>query len=189
MRSIQSISIFLICVLAVLGAVVYAQENTSENGWDAQNRHRVDLQENSYWFQGQTIGEACRTWFTCKHKGARLRGVYLDQNGERYAIGYADGGEHYLDTHGTTFTRTMFNECQGGHYGVSLELSTEVKNDAIRVRVSSSQDKTVKVYHYELPAGFDPAQKSDMVLIFEAETGGVWQVYEQHSSIRGCKQS
>lgn len=188
MRNIQAAAIFIFCIVGALSMVVYARGEEIPK-WEAQNRHRVDLQHTSQWFKGQKYGEACYTWMTCTHKGARIRGVFLDQAGNRMALGRVDKSVHFLDTSGKTPLGMVFEACEGGHNGLSVRVQSQTNQadpSEILVRIASSREDLVDTFVYTLPSGYNPELESDVILIFEAETGGVWQVYEQHSSMQGC---
>jgi hypothetical protein len=189
MKTLQALAIFIIFVGGILAGTSYMKsyaQGMKEPVWYAQNRHRVPLPSTSQWFEAQRIGERCRTWFTCTQDGARLRGIYLDQNGNRHPVGSSQEGMHFIDTRGRSLMGEEFDDCAGGHNGISVNVYPEVGNDGVVVRIAPEKTDNVEVFRYPMPAQLDPAKDATAVVVFEAETGGIWQVYEQSSSIRGC---
>lgn len=177
----SGIGILLVSTAIFVGGVVYVYSNLqSAKALYASGDTVIDLGISSQWFDGQQAGYDCRTWFTCKHEGARLRNLYIEYNGERYQLGSIDKNVPGYDIHGHSFVTEEFLSCAGSDNGVAIEL----KKESIFVTLNRDDHSIIEMFEYSYPDGY--TDEARFILEFESSTHEIWQVYEQSSVIRSC---
>lgn len=189
MRFLSALIIFLIGTFILITTATYVRSDTQKLGpiLHAQNRHRVDLGYISHWFRGQKSGLSCKTWFRCTAGGARVRGIYLEVGEDRFPLGETRDGLHFIDNRGMSPVGVEFQSCEGGDHGLSFNIFPQVKADTVGLNVVSDNTGKVDTYYYSLPSDFEFGEENmRAIVVFEAQTGGTWQVYEQASAMQSC---
>lgn len=177
----SGLGIFLLSTAIFVGGALYVFSSLqSAKALYASGDTVIDLGISSQWFEGERSGYDCRTWFTCKKEGARLRNLYMEYNGGRYSLGSTLNNISGYDIFGHTFATEEFLSCAGSDNGVSIQLNPKT----ILVALNRDDHSRVEKFEYSYPAGY--TDEATFILEFESSTQEIWQVYEQQAVLRSC---